>query len=79
MRRAIISVVANIVEATKRRTLKEKRSFFQIADGSLEELKYYLILSNELEFINKHESDKAREMAREVGAMLHSFSQKSKY
>ena len=45
MRRAAISVAANIVEGTKRRTSTDRKHFHVIADTSLEELKYYIILS----------------------------------
>lgn len=70
IRRAVVSVVANIVEATKRKSIKEKRNFHQIADGSLEEVKYYLYLSYELKFANKEEIERIIKIAREVGAML---------
>ena len=44
MRRAAVSVVANIVEGSKRATIKDRTHFHVMADGSLEELKYYFIL-----------------------------------
>ncbi len=47
MRRAAISVAANIAEGFKRRTLKDKSNFYNISQGSLEELKYYLTLARE--------------------------------
>jgi len=53
MRRAVVSVAANITEGTKRRTAKDRKHFHIIADTSLEELKYYLILSLDLGLINK--------------------------
>jgi four helix bundle protein len=41
MRRAAVSVPANIVEGFKRRGRQEKIRFYNIAEASLEELKYF--------------------------------------
>lgn len=70
IRRAIISVVANIVEGTKRSTNKDKKHFFVMSDTSLEEVKYYFILSYQLEYITEEEAGALTEKAREVGRML---------
>jgi len=51
MRRAAISVPANIAEGFKRRGIQDKIRFYNIAEGSLEELKYYFILSQDLGYI----------------------------
>ncbi len=48
MRRAATSVPANIAEGYRKRTKKDKLNFYNIAQGSLDELKYYLILSKDL-------------------------------
>lgn len=42
MRRAAVSIPANIAEGFKQRGLAEKIRFYNIAEGSLEELKYFL-------------------------------------
>ncbi len=52
MRRSVVSVPANIVEGFKKRGTKDKANFYNIAQGSLEELKYYLILSKDLKYID---------------------------
>ena len=70
MRRAAVSIVANLVEATKRQTVKDRNNFHTIADTSLEELKYYIFLSFELKYINKSEMENLIRKSREVGAML---------
>ncbi len=51
MRRAAVSIPANIAEGFKRRGLQEKIRFYNMAEGSLEELKYFFILSKDLEYI----------------------------
>ena len=48
MRRAAISVAANIAEGAKKRTARDQFNFYNIAQGSLEELRYYLILTRDL-------------------------------
>ena len=48
MRRAAVSVPANIAEGFKRRGWRDKIRFYNIAEASLEEVKYYLILAQDL-------------------------------
>jgi len=48
MRRAAYSIPSNIVEGYSRKSRKEFLQFMSIAKGSLEELKYFLILSYDL-------------------------------
>ena len=48
MRRAAVSIPANIAEGFKRRGLKDKSHFYNIAQGSLEELRYYFIVCRDL-------------------------------
>lgn len=48
MRRAAVSVPANIAEGFKKRGKADKARFMNISQGSLEESRYYLILSKDL-------------------------------
>jgi four helix bundle protein len=50
MRRAAVSIPANISEGFGKRTTSEKLRFCNIAEGSIEESKYYLILSRDLHY-----------------------------
>ena len=51
MRRAAVSIPANIAEGFKRRGIQDKIRFYNVAEGSLEELKYFFILSKDLDYI----------------------------
>jgi four helix bundle protein len=48
MRRAAVSIPANIAEGFRRRSRADKARFMNIAEGSLEESDYYLILTQDL-------------------------------
>jgi len=74
MRRASISVSANIAEGSKRITNKDKRRYNIIAEGSLEEIKYYLILSFDLKYLSAEQDRKLMESAREVGKLLSGYT-----
>jgi len=52
MRRAVVSVPANIAEGFQRRGIKDKINFYNIAQSSLNELKYYFILCKDLRYLN---------------------------
>lgn len=51
-RRAAVSLAANIAEGFKKRGKADKLRFFNIAQDSLEECRYYLILARDLEYGN---------------------------
>lgn len=53
MRRAAVSIAANIAEGFKKRGLKDKIKFYNISQGSLEELRYYFILFDDLGYLRK--------------------------
>jgi four helix bundle protein len=68
MRRAVVSVPANIAEGFKRRGIQDKVRFYNIAEGSLEEVKYFSVLSEDLEYIAS--SDDLMSQAEVAGRLL---------
>ena len=50
LRRAAVSIPANIAEGYKKAGVADKRRYFNIAQGSLEECRYYLILARDLRY-----------------------------
>lgn len=49
-RRAAVSIPANIAEGFKKKTKPDKDRYLNIAQGSLEECYYYLILAKDLDY-----------------------------
>ena len=70
MRRAAVSVPANIAEGFKKRGRADKARFYNMAQGSLEECRYYMILSRDLGY---GEPKQLREALEEVSRMLEAY------
>ena len=49
-RRSAVSIAANVAEGFRKISDKDKLRFFNIAQGSLEECRYYKILANDLTY-----------------------------
>ncbi len=71
-RRASVSVAANIAEGFKKRGNADKIRFLNIAQGSLEESRYYLILVRDMEYGDVSE---IRQLLEEVSKLLEAYSQ----
>jgi len=72
--RAVISFPSNIAEGFKRNGLKDSIHFYNIAQGSLEECKYQLLLSRDLGYITKEEYGRTLKLAEEAGRLLHAWT-----
>jgi len=70
IRRAAISVPSNIAEGYKRRSNKDSVHFYNIAEGSLEELKYQLLLANDLGYIPAEQYKTLDDLSEETGRLL---------
>jgi four helix bundle protein len=71
IRRAAISIPANLAEGFSRTGIKDKLRFYNIAEGSLNEVSYYLLLSKELGFA---ETSDLIERTEEIGKILNSYT-----
>ena len=69
---AAISIAANIAEGFKKRGKADKLRFYNIAQGSVEESRYYLILAKDLEYGDVSELSRLLE---EVSKLLEAYSQ----
>lgn len=78
MRRCAVSVPSNIVEGFRRKTRADCLHFYTIALGSLEELKYQLLLAKDLRYITNTEYDAASEAAAEVGKLINAWKKVQK-
>ena len=73
LRRAAVSIPANIAEGFKKRGRADKVRFLNIAQGSLEECRYYLILVKDL---NYGDTDRLQSLLEEISKLLEAYSMK---
>jgi four helix bundle protein len=78
IRRASVSISANIAEGCGRDSERELLRFMRIAMGSSSELEYELLLAQDLGFISDEEFNKIQGNLVEVRKMLNAFIQKLK-
>ena len=71
-RRAAVSIAANIAEGFRKRSNADKIRFYNIAQGSIEECRYYLILIKDLEY---GDVSQAKILLQEVSKLLQAYSQ----
>jgi four helix bundle protein len=70
-RRAAVSIASNIAEGFRRRGDADKVRFFNIAQGSVEECRYYLILARDLGYGDIQD---ASPLLSEVSKLLEAYS-----
>jgi four helix bundle protein len=71
LRRAAVSIPANLAEGFRRRSRPDKVRFMNIAEASLEECRYYLILAADL---NYADTTKEHLLLEEASRLLHVYS-----
>jgi four helix bundle protein len=72
-RRAVVSIAANIAESYAKKTKPDKIKFFNISQGSLEECRYYILLSKDLHYIPTNDYDNMNIIASEISKLLTSY------
>ncbi len=70
LRRAVLSIVLNIVEGYARDSRKEFKHFLRIFLGSLAETDYLLEFSLKLSYITKGQYEKVEKLKEECGKVL---------
>lgn len=71
--RAAVSITANIAEGYKRLGTADKLHFMNIAQGSLEECRYYILLAKDVGYINQHTHDVLNNDIEEVSKLLNGY------
>jgi four helix bundle protein len=74
MKRAAISIMANIAEGHGRRTRTEFANFLNIARGSAVELQAHLYVALDLSYITEPEFDESYQMLDEISRMTVSLA-----
>lgn len=75
LRRAVVSVSANIVEGYAAGGKGQFKRYLDIAQGSLAEVEYYLILAQDLTYITSSQYEQAESLRAETGFLLHRLIQ----
>lgn len=70
LRRSAVSIPANIAEGFKKKTRPDKARYLNIAQGSLEESRYYLILAKDL---NYGDSSQLMNQLEEVSKLIEAY------
>ena len=73
LRRAVLSVPTNIAEGTKRESGQDYARFLNIAEGSLAETEYLVMVSRDLGYALGNDADSILREIREIASMLHAL------
>ena len=71
--RAAVSIPANIAEGYRKMGKADKLRFLNIAQGSLEECRYYIILSKDLNYINEKTYNELTKSIEDVSYLLNAY------
>jgi len=76
IRRAAVSVPTNIAEGAKRKGPQDYARFLNVAEASLAEAEYLLVLSRDLEYLGSEIADRWVSEASEISRMLYALRRK---
>ena len=71
--RAAVSIPANIAEGYRKLGIADKLRFLNIAQGSLEECRYYVLLSKDLGYIDSNTYETMAIQIEEVSKVLNGY------
>ena len=71
--RAAVSIPANIAEGYKKVSKADKLRFFNIAQGSLEECRNYILFTRDLGYISLDEFEKLKKALEKASMFLNSY------
>lgn len=71
--RAAVSIPANIAEGYKKLHKAEKLRFMNIAQGSLEECRYYILLSKDIGYIDNTQSTEMETLLEKTSWFLNAY------
>ncbi len=78
MRRASSSITANIAEGFGRHTYKEKLQFYYQSQGSLTELKNFILIAKDVDYLTGNDFNDLVEQSNLTHQLLQGFIQKTK-
>lgn len=71
--RAAVSIAANIAEGYRRKGGNDKLRFMNISQSSLEECRYYILLSKDLQYINEEQYNELTEKIEDTSRLLNAY------
>ena len=71
--RAAVSIAANIAEGYRKDGIADKLRFLNISQGSLEECRYYILLSYDLDYIDESKYNNMNQSIEEVSRLLNAY------
>jgi four helix bundle protein len=74
-RRAAVSIAANIAEGYGKKGKSDKLRFYNISEGSMNECRYYIILSRDLAYVNMEKSNQLYDELTDIQKLISSYSQ----
>ncbi len=78
MRRAASSVTANIAEGFGRHSYKEKLQFYYLSQGSLTELKNFILIAKDVEYLDSNDYNSLADQANLAHQILQGFIRSTK-
>jgi four helix bundle protein len=78
LRRAAYSIPANLAEGYGRRSTKELLQFLAVANGSAEELRYFLILSRDLRYVSPQDETQLNREITSIVQMMAALARRLK-